>query len=317
MPAHAIAFPAENLVGWERALMGFLVEKERRSGSRRTVEGYSRMLQDFFGRVGKTPDAITTPDVFVWAHAIGLSGKEPSAITIGARMACVSSFFRFLMRMEIVDRNPCDRLERPRTSPSPPRGLSADEIRRLLAVIPDTPVGLRNRAIILTLVLTGRRRAEVFRMTRKDLAFENERWYYTYRGKGGKNGRRELPQPAVDALRAALRAFGRELEAMSPGDSLWPSGAHTTGEGLRSATFYGQLQRYFKQAGLPPAGVHVFRHAAAKLRRDAGESVEEVSLFLDHSSLAVTSVYLRRLEGQEDKGWGRVAEAIGMGQQMG
>jgi integrase len=58
--------------------------------------------------------------------------------------------------------------------------------------------------------------------------------------------------------------------------------------------------------------VHVFRHAAAKLRRDAGESVEDVSMFLDHSSLAVTSVYLRRLEGQEDKGWGRVAEAIGV-----
>jgi site-specific recombinase XerD len=195
MPTHAIAFPAENLVGWERSLMAFLVEKERRSGSRRTVEGYSRMLQDFFGRLSKTPDAITTPDVFVWAHAIGLSGKEPSPITISARMACVSSFFRFLMRMEIVDRNPCDRLERPRTSPSPPRGLSAEEIRRLLAVIPDTPVGLRNRAIILTLVLTGRRRAEVFRMTRKDLAFENERWYYSYRGKGGKNGRRSCLSP--------------------------------------------------------------------------------------------------------------------------
>jgi site-specific recombinase XerD len=313
MRSTAVAYPLENLVGWERSMVAFLVEKERRSGSLRTVEGYSRMLQDFFGRLGKTPDAITTPDVFVWAHAIGLSGKEPSPITIAARMACVSSFFRFLMRMEIVDRNPCDRLERPRTSPSPPRGLTAEEIRRLLAVIPDTPVGLRNRAIILTLVLTGRRRAEVFGMTRKDLAFENERWYYTYRGKGGKNGRRELPQPAVDALTAALRAFGHELEAMSLDDSLWPSGAHTTGEGLRSATFYGQLQRYFRQAGLPPAGVHVFRHAAAKLRRDAGESVEEVSLFLDHSSLAVTSVYLRRLEGQEDKGWGRVAEAIGVG----
>ncbi|MBU2602571.1 MAG: tyrosine-type recombinase/integrase [Actinobacteria bacterium] len=313
MRTTAIAYPLEDLVGWERSLMAFLVEKERRSGSLRTVEGYSRMLQDFFGRVGKTPDEVTAQEVFVWAHGKGLSGRDPSPITIGARMACVSSFFRFLMRMEIVDRNPCDRLERPRTSPSPPRGLSAEEIRRLLAVVPDTRVGLRNRALILTLVLTGRRRAEVFRMTRKDLAFENGRWYYTYRGKGGKNGRRELPQPAVDALRAALRAFGRELGDMSPDDSLWPSGAHTEGEGLRSATFYGQLQRYFKNAGLPPAGVHIFRHAAAKLRRDAGESVEEVSLFLDHSSLAVTSVYLRRLEGQEDRGWGAVAEAIGVG----
>ena len=270
--ATAVAYPLEDLVGWERSMVAFLVEKERRSGSRRTVEGYSRMLQDFFGRLGKTPDAITTRDVFVWAHAIGLSGKEPSPITIGARMACVSSFFRFLMRMEIVDRNPCDRLERPRTSPSPPRGLTADEIRRLLAVIPDTRVGVRNRAIILTLVLTGRRRAEVFRMTRKDLAFENERWYYSYRGKGGKNGRRELPQPAVDALRAALRAFGRDLGDMSPSDSLWPSGAHMTGEGLRSATFYGQLQRYLRWPGSRRPGCTSLarRSEAATRRRGVG-----------------------------------------------
>jgi integrase len=58
--------------------------------------------------------------------------------------------------------------------------------------------------------------------------------------------------------------------------------------------------------------VHIFRHSAAKLRRDAGESIEEVSRFLDHSSLAVTTTYLRRLEGQEDLGWARVAEAIGI-----
>jgi hypothetical protein len=46
--------------------------------------------------------------------------------------------------------------------------------------------------------------------------------------------------------------------------------------------------------------------------RDAGESVEDVSRFLDHSSLAVTSVYLRRLEGEADRGWAKVAEAIGV-----
>jgi integrase len=63
---------------------------------------------------------------------------------------------------------------------------------------------------------------------------------------------------------------------------------------------------------IPAGGVHILRHTAAKLRRDAGESIEEVSRFLDHSSLAVTTTYLRRLEGQEDLGWGRVAEAIGL-----
>jgi integrase/recombinase XerC len=305
-----LAFPETDLVGWERALYAFLVEKERRSGSTRTVEGYSRMLCDFFGRLQKTPEVVSAQEVFAWAHGIGLSGKDPSSVTVGARLACVSSFFRFLQRMEMVDRNPCDRLERPKAQVSPPRGLSADEVRRLLTVIPDTPVGLRNRALILTLVLTGRRRAEVFRLTRGDLSFDADTCFYSYRGKGGKNGRRELPRPALEALRAALTAFGRDLEELPPEESLWPSQGHTGG--LSSATFYEQLRRYLKKAGIAPAGVHIFRHTAAKLRRDAGESIEDVSRFLDHSSLAVTTTYLRRLEGQEDKGWGRVAEAIGI-----
>ena len=178
------------------------------------------MLQDFFGRVGKPPDKVTVQEVFVWAHGKGVSGKDPSPVTIGARMACLSSFFRFLIRMDIVGTNPCDRLERPRTSTPPARGLSAEEVRKLLAIIPGTPQGLRDRAIILTLVLTGRRRAEVFRMTAGDLSFDNAVCFYAYKGKGGKTGRRELPRPALDALRAALSAWERDLENMSPRESL-------------------------------------------------------------------------------------------------
>ncbi len=81
------------------------------------------------------------------------------------------------------------------------------------------------------------------------------------------------------------------------------------GKGITSGTFYGNLRKYLKAAGLPASGMHIFRHSAAKLRRDSGQTVEEVSRFLDHSSLAVTSVYLRRLEGDEDNGWQHVAQA--------
>jgi len=310
--AQAITFPEENLVGWERAMYAFLVEKQRRSGSVRTVRSYSSMLENFFGRLGKAPDAVTVQEVFAWAHGKGVSGKDPSPVTIGARMACLSSFYRFLQRMDIVVSNPCDKLERPRMSTPPARGLSAEEVRRLLSIIPDTPQGLRDRAIILTLVLTGRRRAEVFRMTAGDLNFENGVCFYSYRGKGGKNGRREFPQPALDALRSALTAFGKDLGTMGPSESLWPSRSAVGDRGLTSGTFYGRFRRYLEKAGLAPSGLHLLRHTAAKLRRDAGETVEGVSQFLDHSSLAVTSVYLRRLENQEDRGWGRVAEAIGV-----
>jgi site-specific recombinase XerD len=141
---------------WERTLYAFLAEKERRSGSRRTVESYSRMLFHFFSTLGKTPDQVTAPEVFAYAHGTGLSGKKPSSVTKGARIACLSSFYRFLIRMGTVSSNPCDMLERPRTIPAPPRGLAASQIKKLLEVIPDTPVGLRDKAIIEFIKVYGK-----------------------------------------------------------------------------------------------------------------------------------------------------------------
>ena len=136
----------------------------------------------------------------------------------------------------------------------------------------------------------------------RDLIKEGEAVYYTYRGKGGKHGKRELPQPAFRAIQQALEAFGKDFATLKPDESLWPSSSDSR-RGITSGTFYGNLRRYFNNSGLPQAGVHIFRHSAARLRREAGESVEQVSRFLDHSSLAVTTVYLRQLEGDRDTTW--------------
>src|SRR5260370_4771096 len=138
---------------WDEAIYAFLAEKLRRSGSTRTVQGYSRMLFPLFARLGKTPDRVTPPEVMGWAHGIGLSGRVPSSTTVGARIACLSSFYRFLRRMDLVPSNPCDALERPRHIPPAARGLGAAEVNRLLAVVPDTVPGRRGRAILLTLGL--------------------------------------------------------------------------------------------------------------------------------------------------------------------
>ena len=51
--------------------MAFLAETERRSGSRRTVEGYAQMLWPFLGGIGSA-DRVTPAHVLAWAHGIGL-----------------------------------------------------------------------------------------------------------------------------------------------------------------------------------------------------------------------------------------------------
>lgn len=299
----------DDVPGWAQTVVAFLAEKERRSGSHRTVESYARMLWPFFDRVG-SPDRVTPAHVLAWAHGIGLSGREPSSATVGARIACLSSYYRFLIRMNVAASNPYDALERPRTVQSVARGLSADEVRRLLAVVPDTVAGRRDRALLLTFVLTGRRRAEVIGLTAGDISIEGETAFYSYRGKGGKRGRRELPRPVYEALYATLGDAGLSVAEMEPSASLWQAGAGV--RGITGATFYNRFRRYLRAAGLPPTGLHILRHSAAKLRRDAGASIEAVSSFLDHSSLAVTSVYLRRLEGETDRTWPEVAVAIGL-----
>ena len=89
-PSYLPATAPDDVPAWQQTVVAFLAEKERRSGSRRTVESYARMLWPFLTRVG-SPDRVTPAHVLAWAHGIGASGREPSSATVGARIACLSS----------------------------------------------------------------------------------------------------------------------------------------------------------------------------------------------------------------------------------
>jgi integrase len=79
---------------------------------------------------------------------------------------------------------------------------------------------------------------------------------------------------------------------------------------ISDATFYAHLRRYGELAGLGRVSPHVLRHTAAKLRRQTGATIEEVSTMLGHQSIATTAVYLRRLEDGPDDGWASVAAVL-------
>ncbi len=61
----------ESIPAWEKAIYAFLAEKERRSGSMRTVDANTRTLQRFFGTTGKTREALYVPfGAAVSAHQV-------------------------------------------------------------------------------------------------------------------------------------------------------------------------------------------------------------------------------------------------------
>jgi len=61
---------------WDQAISAFLAEKERRSGSMRTVRAYSGMLYRFFGNLGKPPDRVTAAGDAFWGKVRSLGEKQ-------------------------------------------------------------------------------------------------------------------------------------------------------------------------------------------------------------------------------------------------
>ena len=300
-PGDAVVLPSW-VPRWEAVAEAYLAEVGQRSGSTRTPGEYRRYLARFL--VGMADPAAATPaQVHAFAYGPGPSGRVPSPSTVGVRLAALRGFYDFARRMRLLERNPADDVKRPRNPDPTPRGLTADELKHLLAQTPATPSGARDRAIMVTAVLTGLRRTEVLGLRAGDLEHRAGATYYRARTKGGTLRLRELPAPALRAITAALELAGTPLEEMPTDMSLFAISSHG---------FYKNLKAYADRAGLAHVTPHVLRHSAAKLRRDAGASIEEVGTFLGHRSLHTTSRYLARLEGERDTGWQRVAAALGV-----
>jgi site-specific recombinase XerD len=282
---------------WRAIAVGFLVEKQGRTGSRRTVETYGQTVARFLDGIGD-PASATPLDVHRFAYHPDEFGETPAPSTVTVRLAAISAFYDFARRMGAIEKNPAADIRRPMARRPAPRGLTANEVRRLLSVIPNTRSGLLDRAMILTGVMTGLRRAELVEL--RVTAPSDDAVLYEVRAKGGRIRRRELPRPAWLAILDAADAAGRPV---GNGELVFP---------VADATFYAHLRRHATAAGLVGVSPHVLRHTAAKLRRKSGASIEDVCSLLGHRSIATTSTYLRELEAERDDGWGGVASALGL-----
>jgi len=287
---------------WQSVAGAWLAEVQQRTGSDRTPREYVHTLERFLAEI-KPPEA-TTAHVHAFAYGPGPSGKEPSPSTVVVRLAAISSFYDFARRMGLATINPATEVKRPKLRQPTPSGLDGGALRRLLKAIPNTPAGIRDRAIVLTMVLSGLRRQEVMNLRAGDLTQDGNKVFYNVRAKGGVERHRELPAPAFAAITAALEAQGRPLATLAPGDRLFDVSHWGFGQ---------NLARYGKKAKLGHVTPHALRHSAAKLRRETGASIEDVGALLGHRSIATTARYLARLEGEQDHGWQGVAEMLGLG----
>src|SRR5438876_7787742 len=180
-----------------------------------------------------------------------------SSSTQTAELAGLRRFYRWARSEGLRPDDPTEGIRPPRREPyARARGLSAEEVARLLAAIPvESAAGLRLRALVLAYLLTGRRRSEVLNRRWRDLDLEGG--FYRYSGKGGKERQRALPPPVRLAILVYAEAAGlarKPEEAVFPGR--WrdqPVDGKYIGEQLRQAA---QL------AGIPlERPLHTLRHS--------------------------------------------------------
>lgn len=267
-----------------------------KNSSTLTVKSYREDLTQaigFFatpeGGGAKEPAQVTTRHLrafSVWLHEQGYAKS-----TIARRTAAVRSWFRFLRRRGHLEQNPAEGLRAPRQDKKLPHFLTEDALGKLLAAAEtETPLGLRDRAILETLYSAGLRVSEMVGLNLADM--DVDEGLVTVRGKGKRERLAILGPGAQQAIRIWLNARRQVLAGKETLKKVEAVFLNKNGTRLTTRSVGRLLEKYLAQAGLDPkTSPHSLRHSFATHLLDHGADIRGVQELLGHKSLATTQIY--------------------------
>jgi integrase/recombinase XerC len=200
-------------------------------------------------------------------------------------------YFGWLCRTGVVPEDPTTRLGAPGGSGRLPHVLRADELHQLLddkrlAATRSDAQECRDDAVLELLYGSGLRVGELCGLRACDL--DLDRRQVTVWGKGSKQRRVPLSQPAASALRAWIQAcrqvFLDELGLADPGPSLF---VNRRGRPLSPR----DVRRILDGRAASPTHPHALRHTFATHLLDGGADLRVVQELLGHSDLNTTQLY--------------------------
>ena len=255
---------------------------------RRDLDRYAQALADA-GIAGLA--AVRSADVA--AHLAGLRDDGLASSSAARAISAVRSLHRFAAREGLVATDVAADVKPPAPPKRLPKALDVDQVTRLLDVADDTPLGLRDKALLEFLYGTGARISEAVGAAIDDLDLGGEPAAVLH-GKGGRA--RLVPvggyaKAAIDAYlvrgRPALVANGRGTPAVF---------LNARGGSLSRQSAWTILHRAAAAAGLPVEGAHAvsphtLRHSYATHLLDGGADVRVVQELLGHASVTTTQVY--------------------------
>ncbi len=223
-------------------------------------------------------------------HAISRSGKPLSVASQRNRLTAVRTWFRFLMRENLLLYNPASELELPKPEKRLPKHTLTIEEAELVLTQPDiaTDTGLRDRAMLEVLYSTGIRRQEVINLTRQDIN-TGAGVIAVRQGKGKKD--RFVPigdRALLWTVKYLADARPQHALPSSPDNAFLDE----TGKVLDPHKVSRAVKKYVKQSKIDKVGsCHLFRHTMATLMLENGADIRFIQQMLGHSQLSTTEIY--------------------------
>lgn len=223
-------------------------------------------------------------------HAISRSGKPLSIASQRNRLTAVRTWFKFLMRENLILYNPASELELPKPEKRLPKHTLTIEEAELVLTQPniETDAGLRDRAILEVLYSTGIRRAEVINLKRQDIN-AGAGVIAVRQGKGNKDRFVPIGERALVWVEKHLDDVRPQHTLPSSPDNVF---LDETGKELDPHKVSRAVKKCVKQSGIDKVGsCHLFRHTMATLMLENGADIRFIQQMLGHSQLSTTEIY--------------------------
>ncbi|MCK6389509.1 MAG: site-specific tyrosine recombinase XerD [Azonexus sp.] len=204
-------------------------------------------------------------------------------------LATLRRYFRWQVSRGRIAVDPTLRLSNPGLPSRLPKVMSEQQVGELLAAPdPETPLGLRDKAMLETLYATGLRVSELVNLKLHEISLADG--VVRAFGKGSKERLVPLGQLAIDAITDYLATARNALLQGQQSDALFVT---ARGGAMTRQAFWYLIKRYARLAGIAPEKLspHVLRHAFATHLLNHGADLRVVQLLLGHADISTTQIY--------------------------
>jgi integrase/recombinase XerD len=250
---------------------------------RRDLSGFARWLDDHHGCA---PAEASTEQLHAYLAEFSRRAKPASQRRL---LSAWRRYFQRLLRDGRIARDPSAAIDPPLPAQRFPKTLSEGAVDTLLAAPdPDTPLGLRDKAMLELLYATGLRVSELVGLRLFEISLNDG--VVRVIGKGSKERLVPIGLTAADWLRRYLAHGRAAILAGRQSDDLFVTGR---GAAMSRQMFWRLIKQYGTAAGIDAARLspHTLRHAFATHLLNHGADLRVVQLLLGHADISTTQIY--------------------------